>query len=159
MATRAVLQTFEKYQKERVSFVTTVAEMAKNPQVRLLSELGESSPPTSWAARFVARRTSRLCRTPAPWPCCALCSSITCPGGGASAFVSLPAAADQTTCARAQRPAIGRSRPREARELQRRPGRGRGAERDPSAARECSLLDLVSTLALTCSPLRGRCTP
>ena len=34
MATRAVLQTFERYQKERVSFVTTVAEMAKNPQVR-----------------------------------------------------------------------------------------------------------------------------
>lgn len=34
MATRAVLQTFEKYQKERVTFVTTVAEMAKNPQVR-----------------------------------------------------------------------------------------------------------------------------
>lgn len=34
MATRAVLQVFEKYQKERVTFVTTVAEMAKNPQVR-----------------------------------------------------------------------------------------------------------------------------
>ncbi len=33
MATRAVLQTFEKYQKERVAFVTAVAEMAKNPQV------------------------------------------------------------------------------------------------------------------------------
>lgn len=33
MATRAVLQTFEKYQKERVAFVTSVAEMAKNPQV------------------------------------------------------------------------------------------------------------------------------
>ena len=38
MATRAVLQTFEKYQKERVAFVTAVAEMAKNPQV------GESDP-------------------------------------------------------------------------------------------------------------------
>ena len=36
MATRAVLQTFEKYQKERVQFVTSVAEMAKNPQVRAL---------------------------------------------------------------------------------------------------------------------------
>lgn len=35
MATRAVLQTFERYQKERVAFVTGVAEMAKNPQVRL----------------------------------------------------------------------------------------------------------------------------
>ena len=34
MATRAVLQTFERYQKERVAFVTAVAEMAKNPQVR-----------------------------------------------------------------------------------------------------------------------------
>ncbi len=34
MATRAVLQVFERYQKERVSFVTQVAEMAKNPQVR-----------------------------------------------------------------------------------------------------------------------------
>jgi hypothetical protein len=33
MATRAVLQTFEKYQKERVAFVSAVAEMAKNPQV------------------------------------------------------------------------------------------------------------------------------
>lgn len=33
MATRAVLQTFERYQKERVAFVTAVAEMAKNPQV------------------------------------------------------------------------------------------------------------------------------
>jgi hypothetical protein len=33
MATRAVLNTFEKYQKERVAFVTQVAEMAKNPQV------------------------------------------------------------------------------------------------------------------------------
>ena len=34
MATRAVLQTFERYQKERVAFVTAVAEMAKNAQVR-----------------------------------------------------------------------------------------------------------------------------
>ncbi len=38
MATRAVLQTFEKYQKERVAFVTAVAEMAKNPQVRVSSK-------------------------------------------------------------------------------------------------------------------------
>lgn len=29
-----MLQTFEKYQKERVAFVSAVAEMAKNPQVR-----------------------------------------------------------------------------------------------------------------------------
>lgn len=35
MATRAVLQTFERYQKERVAFVTQVAEMARNPQVRI----------------------------------------------------------------------------------------------------------------------------
>jgi hypothetical protein len=33
MATRAVLQTFERYQKERVAFVSAVAEMAKNSQV------------------------------------------------------------------------------------------------------------------------------
>ena len=38
MATRAVLQTFERYQKERVAFVTAVAEMAKNPQVQLVGE-------------------------------------------------------------------------------------------------------------------------
>ena len=36
MATRAVLQTFERYQKERVAFVSTVAEMAKAPQARAL---------------------------------------------------------------------------------------------------------------------------
>jgi hypothetical protein len=34
MATRAVLQTFERYQKERVAFVSQVAEMAKSPQVK-----------------------------------------------------------------------------------------------------------------------------
>jgi hypothetical protein len=46
MATRAVLQTFEKYQKERVQFVTSVAEMAKNPQVsaKELVKHAESSP-------------------------------------------------------------------------------------------------------------------
>lgn len=38
MATRAVLQTFERYQKERVAFVSAVAEMAKNPQVRRVWE-------------------------------------------------------------------------------------------------------------------------
>jgi hypothetical protein len=37
MATRAVLQTFERYQKERVAFVTAVSEMAKNPQVSAMS--------------------------------------------------------------------------------------------------------------------------
>ena len=31
---RAVLQCLEKYQKERVAFVTAVAEMANRPQVR-----------------------------------------------------------------------------------------------------------------------------
>eukprot|EP00798_Chlamydomonas_sp_ICE-L_P009677 gene9677-8504_t len=41
MATRAVLQTFEKYQKERVAFVTAVAEMAKNPQnIEALQQAG-----------------------------------------------------------------------------------------------------------------------
>ncbi len=39
MATRAVLTTFEKYQKERVAFVTQVAEMAKNPQVSTVGTL------------------------------------------------------------------------------------------------------------------------
>ena len=34
MATRAVLQAFERYQKERVAFVSAIAEMAKSPQVR-----------------------------------------------------------------------------------------------------------------------------
>eukprot|EP00877_Chromochloris_zofingiensis_P010277 jgi/Chrzof1/5502/Cz16g05190.t1 len=41
MATRAVLQTFERYQKERVAFVTSVAEMAKNPQnIEALQQAG-----------------------------------------------------------------------------------------------------------------------
>ncbi|EFJ51264.1 hypothetical protein VOLCADRAFT_109629 [Volvox carteri f. nagariensis] len=41
MATRAVLQTFERYQKERVAFVTAVAEMAKNPQnIEALQQAG-----------------------------------------------------------------------------------------------------------------------
>lgn len=48
MATRAVLQTFEKYQKERVAFVSAVAEMAKNPQAR--------------------QRPRTCCRLPAPMP-------------------------------------------------------------------------------------------
>lgn len=33
-STRGVLTVFERYQKERVAFVSAVAEMAKNPQVR-----------------------------------------------------------------------------------------------------------------------------
>jgi hypothetical protein len=41
MATRAVLQTFERYQKERVAFVTAVAEMAKSPQnIEALQQAG-----------------------------------------------------------------------------------------------------------------------
>lgn len=41
MATRAVLQSFERYQKERVAFVTSVAEMAKNPQnIEALQQAG-----------------------------------------------------------------------------------------------------------------------
>jgi hypothetical protein len=41
MATRAVLQTFERYQKERVAFVSAVAEMAKNPQnIEALQQAG-----------------------------------------------------------------------------------------------------------------------
>ena len=34
MGTRAVLQAFERYQRERVAFAAGVAEMAKGPQVR-----------------------------------------------------------------------------------------------------------------------------
>ena len=34
MGTRAVLQVFERYQKERVAFVSAVAEISKSPQVR-----------------------------------------------------------------------------------------------------------------------------
>ena len=37
MGTRAVLQVFERYQKERVTFVSAVAEIARSPQVTLLS--------------------------------------------------------------------------------------------------------------------------
>jgi hypothetical protein len=33
MGTRAVLQAFERYQRERVAFAAGVAEMAKGPQV------------------------------------------------------------------------------------------------------------------------------
>ena len=33
-STRAVLQVFEKYQKDRVTFVQTVAELATRPQAR-----------------------------------------------------------------------------------------------------------------------------
>ena len=33
-SSRAVLQVFEKYQKDRVTFVQTVAELATRPQVR-----------------------------------------------------------------------------------------------------------------------------
>jgi len=33
MSARTVLTVFEKYQKERVAFVTAVAEMATRPQV------------------------------------------------------------------------------------------------------------------------------
>lgn len=51
MATRAVLQTFERYQKERVAFVSAVAEMAKSPQVRAAaSSLGLLLPAGSFPA-------------------------------------------------------------------------------------------------------------
>lgn len=44
MATRAVLQTFERYQKERVEFVTAIAEMSKNPQnIEPLQQAGAMS--------------------------------------------------------------------------------------------------------------------
>ena len=34
MAARLVVQTFERYQRERVAFVQAVSEMAKSPQAR-----------------------------------------------------------------------------------------------------------------------------
>jgi hypothetical protein len=41
MATRAVLQTFERYQRERVAFVSAVAEMAASPaNVQALQQAG-----------------------------------------------------------------------------------------------------------------------
>ena len=39
MGTRSVLQVFETYQRERVTFVTAVAEMAKSPPVRASAAL------------------------------------------------------------------------------------------------------------------------
>ena len=43
MGTRAVLQVFEKYQKERVAFVSAVAELSKSPQVRKTAHAVRSS--------------------------------------------------------------------------------------------------------------------
>lgn len=45
MSQRLVLQVFEKYQKERVAFVTSVAEMATRPQVRPPARAGRRAPP------------------------------------------------------------------------------------------------------------------
>ena len=42
MGTRLVLQAFERYQKERVAFVSSVAEMAKDVQARTLRWLASS---------------------------------------------------------------------------------------------------------------------
>ena len=39
-STRAVLQVFEKYQKDRVAFVQTVAELATRPQNRTHAKRG-----------------------------------------------------------------------------------------------------------------------
>ena len=36
-STRTVLQVFEKYQKDRVTFVQTVAELAMRPQARCMA--------------------------------------------------------------------------------------------------------------------------
>jgi hypothetical protein len=90
MATRAVLQTFERYQKERVAFVTAVAEMAKNPQVRA----------KSWGrawdcaeAENLFRRTSRRCSKREPWRCCVHSCWTTCRGVGAGGARSAAAGA------------------------------------------------------------------
>lgn len=42
MGSRAILTVFEKYQRERVAFASEVAELAKNPQVGLLSSIGRT---------------------------------------------------------------------------------------------------------------------
>jgi hypothetical protein len=58
MATRAVLQAFERYQKERVAFVSAVAEMAKSPQVSWNGRRAE--PPATAAGVTVAPRCCGL---------------------------------------------------------------------------------------------------
>ena len=45
-----MLQVFERYQKERVAFVSAVAEMSKSPQVQF-ALAHASLPPTSFASR------------------------------------------------------------------------------------------------------------
>ena len=72
MGTRAVLQVFERYQKERVAFVSAVAEMSKSPQV-------EFSMPMPLVLQnacgyilnlVVLYRMSRLFSRPAQCRCC-----------------------------------------------------------------------------------------
>ena len=94
MGTRLVLQAFERYQKERVAFVSSMAEMAKDVQARLLRRLLTSlAAPcmcTGAAAatplllspqqRGGCRRWTRCARR-ARSSCWGPCCSTLCPGG------------------------------------------------------------------------------
>jgi hypothetical protein len=62
MATaRAVLQVFEEYQKARIKFVQTVAELAAKPQVRQLSQDFRVLPKREvLAAHLVGKRGIRI---------------------------------------------------------------------------------------------------
>lgn len=81
MGTRAVLQVFERYQKERVAFVSAVAEMSKSPQVRAISAHA-----SNFLQNFVftlslaCRRMLRPFSKQAQCRCCALCCWTTFPG-------------------------------------------------------------------------------
>lgn len=70
MATRAVLQAFERYQKERVAFVTAVAEMAKSPQVGgLLSSWYQSPTPAGKGRKLMCLSTGAEYRSSAAGWC------------------------------------------------------------------------------------------
>ncbi len=56
MGTRTVLQTFEKYQRERVAFVSAVAEMARSPQAGRLQDMMVQQ-----ICRVLQSKSFRLC--------------------------------------------------------------------------------------------------
>ncbi len=61
MATRAVLTVFEKYQKERVAFVSAVAEMAKTPQVSPGTHVCRPASETSGGLAKVTKTIIAVC--------------------------------------------------------------------------------------------------
>lgn len=119
MATRAVLQAFERYQKERVTFVSAVAEMAKSPQVPEAAAAADATCRLSTSrqrpellrrqrqltracvrACVIARaclhcRTLRRCSRRVPWRCCGRCCWTTCPG---EKQVALSSVAEESAC-------------------------------------------------------------